>query len=300
MVTTNPFVQTMEAMKNESNKALRNLFSKSIKGSFLIKIKERVMRAIAPSVLKYFDLNFSTEKLVSGTGDATTIDYEICRYIVGEHRSNSVFLTEEERVANERSEVYCDKLVKNVIEKIKLRRYAGMFFRRYPVTQGENFLFFSVPYDLFAIGVRMNEILHKGIADELNSIFSKIANKGLAALTMLEDNFFDSAYPICRVTMELYIKMLVLLHEPQVTCNFFRFENFEIIQSCCDQTYPNEFNELYKKRTLKQRGDKLNYLHFGWVDEITDYHSITKEKAYSLNGLISFLRTKYEETDFGL
>ena len=48
-------------------------------------------------------------------------------------------------------------------------------------------------------------------------LYRTIANKGLAALTLLEGNFFDSAYPICRGITELYLKLLTLLHNPNAS-----------------------------------------------------------------------------------
>ena len=84
-------------MRKENDKALGHLFSGKIKASFLLDIKRRVQEVIGNDIQKYFDFSISTEKLVSGMDDVATIDYEVCRHIVGVHRANLVFLSDEER-----------------------------------------------------------------------------------------------------------------------------------------------------------------------------------------------------------
>lgn len=87
---------------------------------------------------------------------------------------------------------------------------------------------------------------------------------------MLEDNFLDNAYPICRGAMELYTKVLLLLNEPQVINDFFKFSEYELRQSCCEQIYLQEFNVLFDNRAKQAERNKVEYLHFGWVDKIAD------------------------------
>lgn len=295
----NPFLQSFGKMQKEFDKALGHLFAGKIKANVLKDIKRRVQELLGEDIQKYFDFDLSTEKFVAGMDDAATIDYEICRYIVGVHRSNLVFLSDSERVAKEKDTCYREQLVKDVIENIKLRPYAGVLFRKHPIMQGENFIYFPLPYDLFAISIRINNILSTNLShsDPLRSIYAIIANKGLAALSMLEDNFLDNAYPICRGAMELYTKMLLLLNEPQAIDEFFKFSEYELRQSCCEQTYLNEFIILFDNRTKQTERNKVEYLHFGWVDKITDYHKIVHQKPYTINGIITYLRSKYKDTD---
>lgn len=295
----NLFLQSFEEMRKENDKALGHLFAGKIKASFLLDIKRRVQEVIVNDIQKYFDFSISTEKFVSGMDDAATIDYEVCKHIVGVHRANLVFLSDEERVSKEKSSEYRKQLAETVAEHIKLRPYASILFRKYPIMQGESFIYFPLPYDLFAISIKMNQILtQKQLQqDPLRSLYIQIANKGLAALSMLEDNFLDNAYPICRGAMELYTKMLLLLNAPQVINSFVKFSEYELRQSCCEQTYLNEFNELFSKRIKQNVSNKIEYLHFGWVDGIEDYHKMVKQKPYSINSAITYLRNQYQDSD---
>lgn len=295
----NPFLQSFEETQKQFDKALCHLFAGKIKANVLLDIKRRVQILLGDDIKKYFDFNLSAEKIVAGMDDAATIDYEICRYIVGVHTSNLVFLSDSERVAKEKNPEYRERVINYVIEHIKLRPYAGVLFRKYPIMQGENFIFFPLPYDLFAISIRINQILtaKQTHSDPLRSLYIVIANKGLAALSMLEDNFLDNAYPICRGALELYTKMLLLLNEPQIIEDFFKFSEYELRQSCCEQTYLDVFNALFDNRIKQTERNKVEYLHFGWVDEIADYHTIVRQKPYSINGVITYLRSRYEDTD---
>lgn len=164
---------------------------------------------------------------------------------------------------------------------------------------GESFIYFPLPYDLFAISIRINNILSQKKSQDnlLRPLYVHISNKSLAALSMLEDNFLDSAYPICRGAMELYVKMLLLLNEPQVIDDFFKFSEYELRQSCCEQTYLEECNDLFNNRARTSEHNKVEYLHFGWVDNIANYHKIVKKKPYTINGVITYLRSKYEDAD---
>lgn len=295
----NPFLKSFEETKREFDKALGHLFAGKIKANVLLDIKRRIQDQIGNDINKYFDFNLSTEKIVSGMDDAATIDYEICRHVVGVHRSNLVFLPDSERATKEKNSEYREQLIKDTIDNIKLRPFAGVLFRKYPIVQGENFIYFPLPYDLFAISIRINSILtnNKTQSDPLRQLYVHIANKCLAALSMLEDNFLDNAYPICRGAMELYTKMLLLLNEPQVINNFFKFSEYELRQSCCEQTYLPEFNALFDNRAKQTERNKVEYLHFGWVDKIADYHKVVQQKPYSISGVITYLRSRYENTD---
>lgn len=288
----------IEKFNRETNEALGRIFSGKIKKSFLLKIKEKVKVVLYNNddISKYFDFNFSAEKLVSGNLDSSTIDYEICKYIVGCHRANMIFVSNELRVNQEKNSQYIDVLVNNVVEHIKLRPFAGKFFRKQPIMRGENFIYFPLPYDLFAISINAIFILHNNVKKQnmMYFIFSQIFNKGLAALAMLEDNFLDNTYPICRGAIELYLKMLLILNRQETIDKYFEFSKFEVEQSCCGQKYSKEFNELFDKRINKNYKNKVDFLHFGWVDEIKDYHQIVKQKPYSINGVVKYLNDIYD------
>jgi len=280
------FFTNMEKFMHESDKAFRRIFAKYIKGNFLIEMKHFIINTF-PEWFKYYDLQMDMEKAISGGN--ISFDYDICKLIIGCHSSNTIFLSTEERIKLEKSSEYKEKLAQQVIQNIKLRRYGSKYFRKQPILQGELFINYNVPYNLFVMSVRIHEIIHQQKFKSIYlDLYIAIANKGLAALSLLEDNFLDNCYPLCRVLLELYAKLLFKKY-PNLVKGSSKFADYEVRQACCEQEYPEEFNELFKERKNKGCNKKIEFLHYGWVDCILDYHKLVKNQPYSINGVLSYL-----------
>ncbi len=288
--------RALEEMKRQNDKALQHKFSGQIKGNFLTSMKEQVARRLGNDVHKYFDLRMTHENMIDNSYES--VDYDICRHLVGIHRSNLIFETTETRKKYESNGDYQDVLISKALEQIKLRRYGSIHLRQHPILRGESFIFFPVPYYLFVLCIRMLELLYSDKAKKdlaCYSSFSAIVNKGLAALSLLEDNFLDNAYPLCRGVIEMYIKLLVMMNKPETITEYDNFLGYELEKSCISQTYCEEFNNKYSSRKHQGSKDKIDYLHYGWVDVLSDYHTVVKGKPYSINGLIDYLHSLYDE-----
>ncbi len=289
--------EALNDLKSKSNKALQHKFSGQIKGNFLIATKASVLRQISTEIAKYYDLTITDEKIISNENEM--VDYDVCRHITGIHRSNLIFETTDKRKQLESDIDYKKELVGKAINQIILRRYGSVYFRQRPIMHGESFLFFPVPYYLFVLCVRMLEILNTEKARQLkcSSIIIAIVNKGLAALSLLEDNFLDNVYPICRGIIELYFQFLLLDINPDALSSYDKFSRFDLEKTCISQTYSDEFNDLFSNRTNQSSKNKIDYLHFGWVDCISNYHEKVKSKPYSINGIVEYLQSIYDAED---
>ena len=293
MFNASQFHNSMENFRKETDKALRSLFSGKIMGTFLIEMKYKVLEILGNEIYNYYNFQVSEKEMV--TMDLDMPDFDICRHIVGLHRSNLIFATENERLEKEKSAEYKLSLAKKVIENIKLRNYGSIYFRKQAIMRGDNFIYFHLPYDLFVISMRINELLSSyKYADLLHHFGSAITNKSIATLTLLEDGFLDCAYPLCRGIIELYLKFLLLLQCPYASENYLKFSKFELDKSCIRQTYPQNFNELFDNRLNQGFKNKAEFLHYGWVDCISDYH-LGKLRPYSISGIISYLKNKYDK-----
>lgn len=281
----------MNNFVRENDKALRRIFSGKIKGNFLTEMLHKIVAVLGKDIFKLYDYQITNEKMIT-TGLEHT-EYDICRHIVGIHRSNLIFLNEDERLEKERSEKYKQLLIKQVIQDIKLRKYGSVNFRNRPIMKGDDFICFPLPYGLFVVGVRMHEILLTSKNVKLWSTYFAIANKAMAALSLLEDNFLDSAYPLCRGVIELYVKLLLLISYPDAIIHYEKFAQYEMDKSWCTQEYPKEFNDLFSKRKNKS-SNKVDYMHYGWVESINDYHA-GGYRPYSTMGIIAFLKESYNE-----
>lgn len=293
-----PFMPDLKVITEQSDTALKHLFEDKIKGYFLIDVKDQVMKALGlNNLLKYYDFRWSEERSVTGIGGAA--EYDICRMIVGIHRAKSIFLPDQEIRKNEKSKKYKQQLIAETIEKIKFRFYGSVYFRKKSLLQGEEFLFYPLPYELFVMTVKMNEMLMDGHAYNCQQLYHGVICNSLSALSLLEDNLPGTAYPLCRGAIEMFVKLLVLAPRPELYSEYEKFRVFEIAYSC-HQAYPEDFNTLFKKRRCQNLKVKAEYLHFGWLDHIDKYHKVVKKFPYSTSGIITFLKKENKDSSFEL
>ena len=91
MIPLNPFkYQNVKEIEKDQNLALRNLFKNEIKPNFLIKIYNKVKEKLGNNLIKYYNLTLTLENSLSGNID--NIEYDICKMIVGIHKSNMIFV----------------------------------------------------------------------------------------------------------------------------------------------------------------------------------------------------------------
>lgn len=293
-----PFIPDLRAIAEQNNDALKRIFKGRIKGCFLIDIKDQVLKDLGfDNFMKYYDFRWPKERMITGIGEAP--EYDICRMIVGIHRAYSVFLSEDEIRKNERSRRYKQQLVSETIEKIKLRFYGSVYFRKNTLFHGEEFLYYPLPYELFAMSTKMGQMLMDGHTICYEQLYYGVIYNGYSALSLLEGNLFGTAYPLCRGAIEMYLKLLMLNTRTEFCDWYEKFRMFEVEYSC-RHAYPKEFNELFKKRYRQDLKVRADYLHFGWVDFIDKYHKIAKKFPYSVYGILTFLKTKDEDRIFEL
>lgn len=292
-----PFMNPHNVLKEvaeQNNIAIKHIFGEKIRGSFLIKIKDQVLKELGlENFRRYYDFRWSNVEMITGLGEAP--EYDICRIVVGIHRAYSVFCSKQEIRENEKNDRYRKQIVSETIEKIKLRLYASVYFRRKILFPGEEFLYYPLPYELFAMAVKMNELLRENSNIIYWQLYDGILHNVLSALSLMEDNLLGGAYPLCRGAIEMYVKFLVLNEQSSLYAYYEKFRMYEVEQSCCSQKYPEEFYELFNTRSCQNVKNKADYLHFGWVDFIHDYHTIVKQIPYSVYGLLVFLKNKNED-----
>lgn len=293
-----PPMLDLEAITEQNNIALKRMFKGKINGFFLINVKERVMKELGlDNFLKYYDFRWTDEKSITGIG--TAAEYDICRTIVGIHRAQSIFLSEDDIRKNEKNKRYKQQLISETIEKIKLRLYGSAFFRQKTFIQGEEFIYYPLPYELFAMSVKMNQMLLDGHNCNCYQLYYGVIYNSISALSLMEDNLLGTAYPLCRGAIEMYLKLLILESQAKLYDEYEKFREFEIKYSC-HREYPKEFFVKFSKRICHNSKAKAEFLHFGWVDFIDGYHKVVKKSPYSVSGIISFLKDKNTNNNLGL
>ena len=66
----------------------------------------------------------------------------------------------------------------------------------------------------------------------------------------------STAYLPCRTALEVYLKLLVLRNFPELFEEDKKFSYYETIQTCCEQEFPEEFNQLFVDRKNKKEKNK--------------------------------------------
>ena len=292
----NDFFAAIEKDLKETDKRMAKIFSNRIKESFLREMRYKVYQ-YHPDFLALFNIRFDMLENITGNQD-NQWDYEVMRNIVGIHRFNTIGKPMEERVAMEKSDSYKKELADAVYEHLKLRNYASPYLRKRQFVEGDEFIYFPVPYKLFVICMRGLQILND-FKDPYREFYVNIFNKSLAALALIEDNLLDSAYPICRGVIELYIKLLSLIDYPDALDMHNELVRLEYIKTAQNGENPAEFEELFKNRKNKSQTNQIDYLHYGWVDKIKYFHQIEKNKPYSFSALFDFLRESAPEESKG-
>lgn len=279
--------KSFEKIAALDDRVFKNIFRSEIRGSFLINIKSCVVKELGPIAFRLYDFHLTDEKMLTGIDN--NAEYEICKMIVGVHHANTIFKTKEERSALEKSQEYKDQITKQVAENVLLRFYAGSFFRNKELFAGERFIYYPVPYLLFVLCARMNKLFgENGVGSPSAFWISQIMIKALASLTLLEDNFLDSSYMPCRTVIEIFVKLLLFWRHPKLFETAAMFADFDLDKTCCSQTYSAEFESLYAKRKSKKT-NRAEYMHFGFVDGVEDYHAVVEHAPYSINGILTYL-----------
>ncbi|MDE6240982.1 MAG: hypothetical protein K2M08_01015 [Anaeroplasmataceae bacterium] len=296
---SNPFdvKKMLDSITREKHKFLKRIFSSRIKANFMIEILYKVFGKFQnpADLFSLFDINFDGVSMVTGNSEA--IEYEICRNIVSIHRSNCVFVSNTLRVTRENDSIYKEKLANQVVNQLRIRRYSAIFYRRTQLIPGDEFQFFPVPYYLFSMTTYAISLIRLDM--KFNSFYATIFNKSLSALVLMEGNFLDSCYPLCRGIVELYLKLLVLKSNDNALKEHNDFVDLEVRYNCCGQEFDKQFIEKWYNRLNKHFKSKIDYLHFGWVDNISNYHLLCNGQDYSVYGLLSYLKNIFasEEND---
>lgn len=226
MNPVNPFeVFTNPNYVKESEKALIGMFSDRIKESFLKKMRIQIWQE-HPEFLSFFNFAMTHEDMAAGTLDHN-MDFELCRNITAIHRFNCIGLTDYERAQEEKSVGYQMQLQEQVMDQIRIRNYASVFFRKKQIFVGEDWAFFPLTYKLFALTVKANEML-SSYNRPYRHLLIGLFNKLLASLSLIEDGLLDNAYPLARGVLEIYFRFLILIDHPEAMAKHDRFASYEI------------------------------------------------------------------------
>lgn len=283
---TKEYLDVIEKSKRKIDRILKNCFAGQIKINFMLSILYAMLN-LYPELGQYLRTPNDMEAVLSGR--TQNLLYILCEHIVGVHRSKIIFLSDEKRSQLENDCDYRSELMADVCKEVKLRPHIDAFIRNCQIIKGDKFLLFPVPFYLAVLEIKFLELSSK--SKKMPFIYSNIANKSLATLSLLQDNLADCSYSACRTIIEDYLKGTVFYNCKEAMEEYYKFADYELKQSICyspDQEFLNKFNNRKNKRC-----SKTDYLHYGWVDVIPHYHEMIKNYPYTFGGIKNFVVQKF-------
>lgn len=284
--------ETKSQDREEQNliNAIKKEFEGQIDVSFLIRMRKYLLDNYKEEIFNCFKEEPEDNLLLKGN-PLDYLDLELCRNIVGIHNQNMLYMTPESQRQHQNQTYYKRELSRQVINHLKLRRYAGMYARVHRVSDGQEFLFYSTAYKLFALGMRAKEIIKENPRDD-DYFYRLIFEKAISASILIESNAFADAYLVSRSLIEIFIRALVIDANPGIFDVYAQFVGFQL-DRLYNKTYSDEFYKLYNARKKVDEKDKLSYLYFGWVDSIDDFSTRVKGWNYNFYSLMKYLESYY-------
>lgn len=285
----NEFFKQIEFQNKEG---IKKLFKDEIKISFLLKMRELIINTYKDIYIYYPNiLNLSNVDIIRGADNH--IDYDLCCHIIGIHKTNILFLSEEEKGKLQNDKNYQKKLCNQVYEHIKLRQFGSTFFREKQLMPSERFLYFTMGYDVFVLSQYLAYIVEKNIQNKnrLKIFYMSMLNEAFCILTLIENGLLLDAFPQCRNIIELYYKYLILRYNSSAMEAYFEFCEYEINYASFNQ-FDDKFLKKYNSFDDNKKPNIIDYLHYGWIDEIFDFNYLGNDKKYSFVGLNNYINFK--------
>lgn len=285
------FLQQIEAEKRKLNKTMKSLFAGQIRQNFMLEVAYAMLLKY-PDVSSFATLPGDMQAIVSGRTSNTL--YLLCEHIVGVHRSKTIFMTNQERSKMENDVDYRSELMEDVYKELKLRELTGLFIREGKLLRGDRFILFPLPYYVLILTIKLLELAPQ--TKEMPGVYVNIANKSLAILSLLQDNFSDCAYSSCRVIIEDYVRGTIFHNCKEAGPEFERFAAYELKQMV-GHKFPEEFLTKFNNRINKTEKNIIEYLHYGWADSIPKYHEIVRDHPYTFGGIKRMIVKKFEPSE---
>lgn len=280
----------IEQLQKQGHKALKTVFKGQINVNFMIEMMYDVFKLFPEYENYYRTLDGKLESAFKLDLDNFAF-YEVCLHIVYVHRSNVMYLNDEDRKKLEEDKEYRKNLINKVIYQIKLRnRVQGLLIRR-PLILGDRFIYMPILFDLAVIHSKCREYIAALKESKYIPLYLSLFTESLTTISLISDNLFANAYPHARAMLEAAIKLNVLKLNPNSITMFSKCIELDL-QKSLGQENKKDVRTFFEDRSNKTERSLSNYLHFGWVDTIGGYHDIVKERPYSIEGLITYLDSR--------
>ena len=280
--------------KNREEK-LKLYFENQIDPDFLIVCLRRVLSNFPEDNAQFVSASELRQEV---EGNYETLDFELCRLIVGTFISDTLLLTEGEKKRLISTEAYKADLVKRALRDIKLRPLIAANIRKWEPLNCPPYSTFPLNRLLLANTCYYNNT--DRIDSSLEPLFIAYYNHLTATLTLIGDGMLGEAYQLLRGLIEIYTRIYFLTKSDVAFEKYNAYRKLEARKNKFHEPLPESFEEEYKNKRMS--GTKLGYLHFGWLDYFDDYVAANPKNPYSVCSMLHYIsgKTPGKEMLFGM
>ena len=286
----NPF--DLKDYKHKIMEAYRTIFSGTIKESFLISILSTICtdpRYISVLKLELGDKPFSVYNTICGKNHS---EINICKMIVMSHYKNTVLLTEQEKGRLQDSQEYRKKLIDEVFDMLQVEKLATFDFSIssleafYPLIyylSALNNLFANTYDELIAKRIQIKPIYNSDFAIKM---LSKIIVKIKSCVLLSDLRATDELSIIFRTLAETFMVYALLYNkDTKIIEKYYKFD-----RASFDYNYTFIVPEEFKKAAEEKHSKLIDYLNYGWIDELDAFKKLNKSnQKYKLGTIAELL-----------
>ena len=264
-------LRDIQAMNNQRNEALRKMFGKYIKQSFLIRIKEAIKTSAEFNSIMPQCYSLNINPIVAIGVDDIDFDISLNLAMINWYLMLPI-ASEELKSKQYKDENYIADLKKRTIKQCKLRQLIQNYEER-------NLLLAHLPINFsmhcvvnFLLDSITEKIKKKQKSDVPNANFKInticVMLKTIRSILLLtEYDDCGSAFSLLRSLIETIFVYLAIYDNEMVANEYYKFMGYREIFEASGQ-YPEEFEQICPLNCNKQ-----NYLNYGWLDKLKGkYH----------------------------
>lgn len=275
--------QDIFKVMKQFNEYYKAYFGKSKDTSFMIKTKDKFYTLPQASVVvnTVFDLqSFSIDKMMLGMDNH---DFEIAKNIYMIHMEWTEHLSDIDKGEIRDDVKHIEKVIGQTLVQLNLRQYGTELVRKEHYTSYKPSLYslrtlVSYTSDITRKNIQNINVINK---DFFTTMIIKIINKSVACLSLMDINLHEEAFSQLRSVTELYmIYQLIVNADKKIIDTYNKFVEMGF-----------QYNQTQELPTIiknKDVNNKIDYLNFGWLDEIFEYGYIDK-KQYKLKDIAELI-----------
>lgn len=286
-------IKNPKSYKKELYKAFKNIFSDTIKQSFLIDMIEKVESDERFLYLFMRDSsNLSFESVIVGQNFDPS---RLCKMIIMNHYFNTLSISDYERGSKQTSSEYKNNLAQQVINMYSIKNLATSDFATTALEAYLPIIYHCAALNNF-LGYKYEELKSSKAAgigcydyDYNYKTLHKIILKIKACVNLADLRATDELTVVFRSLIEIFMTYATLWDKRgEVIRKFYEFD-----KASFEYNNNGNINEGFRKKAKELEIKKINYLNHGWMLELDEVKKLSDyKKNLNIKGLSLILDNK--------